>query len=224
MKRRHANARVSWGEWKFIPSDKYAPIKTKGLVGKAYEEAVEWRKQSLRYENNLYAVNITEVNDETHGEMWQWLSIKRLDREIIRDWRHLQRIKTELCGAEREAIEIFPPESQLVDSANQFHLWVLPEGRLLSVGFRYGRSVATASQAEHYGARQRAFELEDAEERNADVVFTASDIQEKRPDWSVAECNEFLFGIQQLLGEGMRDRGWDIINAFINKPKKEGQS
>lgn len=155
-KRRHMNAR-SWGEWKFVPSDKYHPIKTDGLVGEAYEQAVEFRKKSLRYENNLYAVNVTEVVG-VEGEMWQWLSIKRLDRDIIRDWRHLQRIKTELCGPEREAVEIFPPESHLVDTANQFHLWVLPPGRLLNVGFRYGRTVANPQEAEHYGARQRAFE------------------------------------------------------------------
>lgn len=162
-KTRHMNAR-SWGEWKFIPSDKYAPIRTDGLDGDAYEQAVEFRKKSLRYENNLYAVNVTEVEvitDETK-EAWQWLSIKRLDRGVVRDWRHLQRIKTELCGPESEAVEIFPPESQLVDTANQFHLWVLPSGRFLSVGFRYGRTIATPSEAEHYGARQRAFENDEA--------------------------------------------------------------
>lgn len=64
------------------------------------------------------------------------LSIKRIDREPIRDWRALQSIKNALVGEECEAIEIFPAESRLVDTANQYHLWVFvdPEVRV-PVGF-----------------------------------------------------------------------------------------
>lgn len=51
------------------------------------------------------------------------LSIRRLDRKPVRDWRDLQRIKNQLLGAECEAIEIFPAESRLIDTANQYHLW-----------------------------------------------------------------------------------------------------
>ena len=43
-------------------------------------------------------------------------------------WRHLQRIKNELIGLERVAVEVYPPVSELVDQANMYHLWVLPEG------------------------------------------------------------------------------------------------
>ena len=51
------------------------------------------------------------------------LSIKRLDQQPIHDWRDLQRIKNELVGPECEAVELYPAESRLVDTANQFHLW-----------------------------------------------------------------------------------------------------
>jgi hypothetical protein len=51
------------------------------------------------------------------------LSIKRLDRKPARDWRDLQRIKNQLLGEECEAMELFPAESRLVDTANQTHLW-----------------------------------------------------------------------------------------------------
>jgi hypothetical protein len=64
------------------------------------------------------------------------LSIKRLDREPVYDWRHKQAIKNEVAGAEREAIELFPAESRLVDSANQTHLWVVGAGIQLEVGYR----------------------------------------------------------------------------------------
>jgi hypothetical protein len=64
-----------------------------------------------------------------------WLSIVRRDREVIRDWRELQRIKNELCGPEREAVEMYPAESRLVDTNNQQHLFVLPEGMSLPFGY-----------------------------------------------------------------------------------------
>ncbi len=63
------------------------------------------------------------------------LSIKRYDREPARDWRHLQSIKNEVCGWEREGIELFPAESRLVDQANQTHLWVMGAGDTLEIGF-----------------------------------------------------------------------------------------
>src|SRR6516164_7566855 len=51
------------------------------------------------------------------------LSICRIDRKPIHDWRELQEIKNALVGPEHEAVELYPAESRLVDTANQFHLW-----------------------------------------------------------------------------------------------------
>lgn len=70
------------------------------------------------------------------------LSIRRNDREYPRDWRHFQRIKNDICGPEREACELYPRESRLVDGANQFHLWVLPEGIDFPFGYNERRQVA----------------------------------------------------------------------------------
>ena len=58
------------------------------------------------------------------------LSIKRLDRHAIRDWRHLQQIKNEILDPELMAVEIFPPESSLVDTSNELHLWHAPKMKL----------------------------------------------------------------------------------------------
>ncbi len=75
------------------------------------------------YMNDEYQVNINR------NHMWGldivvWhLSIKRLDKESIHDWRDLQTIKNMLVGEQYEAIELYPAESRLVDSANQYHLW-----------------------------------------------------------------------------------------------------
>lgn len=53
------------------------------------------------------------------------LSIKRNDREPIHDWRELQGIKNALVGPEHEGVELYPAEGRKVDTANQYHLWVL---------------------------------------------------------------------------------------------------
>lgn len=66
------------------------------------------------------------------------LSIKRMDRASVRNWRHLQQIKNEIVGEEREALELFPRESRVTDNANQMHLWVMPEGLDIPVGFADG--------------------------------------------------------------------------------------
>jgi hypothetical protein len=84
------------------------------------------------------------------------LSIKRHDREAIHDWRDFQLIKTTLCGKEAEAIEIYPAESRLVDTSNQYHLWVFPEGLMLPVGFTDGRLVTNHALGK---AKQRPHEI-----------------------------------------------------------------
>jgi len=73
--------------------------------------------------NNLYQVLVTFMKDK-----WVHLSIHRHDRRAVRDWRELQAIKNEVLGPERSAIEIFPPESRLVDTSNEYHLWAPAEG------------------------------------------------------------------------------------------------
>lgn len=73
------------------------------------------------------------------------LSVRRQDRRRIRDWRELQRIKNALCGPEREAMEMYPAESRLVDTANQYYLFVLPEGSYWPFGMR-SREVLTQAE------------------------------------------------------------------------------
>ena len=60
---------------------------------------------------------------EENGDMF-WLSIKRRDRAPVHDWRELQQIKNMIVGDEHEGFEVYPAESRLVDTANQY-----PSGR-----------------------------------------------------------------------------------------------
>lgn len=110
------------------------------------------------YGNDLYSVFVRDM-----GQGALHLSFHRRDRAAIRDWRHFQAIKNEVAGPERLAIEIFPPESMLVDSSNEYHLWVLPEGA--TVPFLLGGErfvLAPGELEEHLGgptkARQRDWE------------------------------------------------------------------
>ena len=74
--------------------------------------------------NDEYQVNIDKSIRASEMVVWH-LSIKRRDKEPIHDWRDLQAIKNMLVGEEYEGCELYPAESRLVDSANQYHLWVL---------------------------------------------------------------------------------------------------
>jgi len=41
-----------------------------------------------------------------------------------------------LVSETREAIELYPSESRLMDTANQYHLFVFPENYLIPFGWR----------------------------------------------------------------------------------------
>jgi hypothetical protein len=41
-------------------------------------------------------------------------------------WYEMQRIKNELFGLELTAVEIYPPNSEVVDGSDMFHMWILP--------------------------------------------------------------------------------------------------
>lgn len=58
------------------------------------------------------------------------LSIKRIDREPIHDWRELQAIKDQLVGPGNEGVELYPAHSRVIDTANQYHLFVLKDPKL----------------------------------------------------------------------------------------------
>jgi hypothetical protein len=105
------------------------------------------------WKNDRYTVIVNELGDGT-----TWLSIRRNDRKAARDWRDFQRIKNDICGPEREAVELYPAESRLVDTSNQFHLWVAPAGKWFDFGFDEGRHVSNGEAAAEIGAVQRPLE------------------------------------------------------------------
>lgn len=79
-------------------------------------------KPGNSFANETYHVIVRRVD-----ENFLHLSIKRHDKQPIHDWRDLQAIKNQIAGTECEAVELYPAESRLVDSANQYHLWVVTD-------------------------------------------------------------------------------------------------
>ncbi|HLZ60242.1 MAG TPA: hypothetical protein VKR06_25100 [Ktedonosporobacter sp.] len=75
-------------------------------------------------ENNFYRVVVRRMRTSTGWPELVHLSIQRRDKSSSMPWRDLQRIKNELVGPESQGHEFYPPESSLVDAANQRHLFV----------------------------------------------------------------------------------------------------
>lgn len=126
------------------------------LVFRDCTDRVDRRASSMHtafYESRFYFVGVTEI-EAADGTDMTWLSIRRNDRKAMQDWRHLQTIKNEICGPEREAVQMYPAESRLLDESNQIHLWVYPEGYRLPFGYAE-RSVVTATELDiQYGHLQ----------------------------------------------------------------------
>lgn len=40
-------------------------------------------------------------------------------------WWEMQRIKNELAGENATAVEVYPPQSEVVDEADMFHIWLV---------------------------------------------------------------------------------------------------
>jgi len=80
--------------------------------------------------NSRYMVRVNEFPNGI-----TYLSIKRVKKQHIHDWREILRIKNELCGPNREGLELYPGMFRVVDTSNQYHLFVMPEGVGINLGF-----------------------------------------------------------------------------------------
>lgn len=75
------------------------------------------------FANDVYRVKVRKSPPIVH------LDLCRHDNQPITNWRDLQQIKNELVGPECEGVELFPAESRLVDTAHQYHLWVIEDAK-----------------------------------------------------------------------------------------------
>jgi hypothetical protein len=120
----------------------------------AHQEVLRMHKERI-YLNNRYQVNVMDYDKMHH------LSIKRRDKSPIHDWRDLQRIKNEIIGRKNEGVELYPSEERRVDTANQYHMWVIKDDTI-KFGFGFDeRRVEDGKEIEKTGAKQRKLEDED---------------------------------------------------------------
>lgn len=114
--------------------------------------------QVIVYRDPKKAPELPQNPDPKDWPNMIWLSIKRVDREAMHDWRELQEIKNMIVGPENEAVEVYPAESRLVDTSNQYHLWVFAD---TETRFPFGftsRGVIDHEVADKiFGAKQRPF-------------------------------------------------------------------
>lgn len=151
------------------------------------KRVVQANKIEKVFLNDTYQVNINLVPQGNFPALI-WLSVKRRDRAAIHDWRDLQTIKNMLVGPEHEAVELYPAESRLVDTANQYHLYCLTTtGQRFPFGFKQ-RLVMAPQEVAPTGAVQREF-TDDATD-SASALDVATD-----PDASaLAQAREAIEG------------------------------
>ena len=128
------------------------------------EQLVKFNREQVVYMNDEFQVNVHKANVTSPAfPAMLHLSIKRRDRQPIHDWRVLQEIKNLIVGPTHEAVELYPSEERLTDTANQYHLWVLAEpGLMFPFGFFDGRNVSDTAEAAEVGATQRPLPQSDA--------------------------------------------------------------
>lgn len=140
-----------------------------------HESAGDHEEMVRVVQNQFYHVIIYEV-ERTREDVppMLHLSVKRRDQEAIHDWRHLQRIKNELVGKECEAVELYPADSRLRDTANQYHLWAFadpndcfPFGYAQRVVLPHDETLAAV-----IGSKQRPFERGDPTEMTPLEIHT----------------------------------------------------
>jgi hypothetical protein len=118
---------------KAIPAPAPAPVVIKWLPLTRVELTEEMRRSPKfpPWLKEAYRNNVLWVQVQYHDTDWgpvKHLYVSRIDGAPLRDWNVLQRVKTEVCGAEIFAVEVFPPESEVCDSANIYHLWAFEPG------------------------------------------------------------------------------------------------
>lgn len=134
--------------WNTVPWTKFEP-------GVSTEDVPAFARSHEIWINSRYQVHVTHLGEGPFGPGVH-LSIKTHDKAARHDWRDLQRIKNELVGPECEAVELYPAESRLVDTSNQWHLYCFPE-----FVFPFGYQDRLVSEARWGKARQRPWPKED---------------------------------------------------------------
>lgn len=86
-------------------------------------------KPDMAWKNNHHVVQLYKKERNILGILMDKWMIRRNDSQAIKDWYEIQEIKNDIIGREKQAIQIFPKESELVDVANMY--WLFTESEIL---------------------------------------------------------------------------------------------
>jgi hypothetical protein len=108
------NQKVKWGNVRWTKFEKCEVPQSLPQDQRPHEQ---WK-------NSIYDVSVWFEPSAAFKDHVAHLVITTHDKQVRHDWREMQWIKNEICGAESEAVELFPAESRLVDTQNEYHLYV----------------------------------------------------------------------------------------------------
>lgn len=92
------------------------------LIGAERSDVDAWEPLRQDPNNGMWGNStISATREEYKGIVH--IGYHRRDRAPIRDWRVVQRLKNELAGPEWEGVELYPAESRVVDTANEYHIY-----------------------------------------------------------------------------------------------------
>lgn len=161
------------------------------------------------WKNSRYTVLI-RFTKGVFGDDLVHLSIKRNDKNPMHDWRDMQRIKNEILGDEEEAMELYPAESRLIDTANQYHLWCYT-GQRAPFGYNAQRLVMEdVTTVCGGGGKQRPFEEKPKDLVN-DEEWKERYKTYKQKQISVAGAKGQL---KSILDKATSTPGWECQNPF----------
>ncbi|MDV2984182.1 UNVERIFIED_CONTAM: hypothetical protein Q9R58_07695 [Methylobacteriaceae bacterium AG10] len=109
----------AWGEWQRVDVRGRAP-------------GDDW----MREVHTVFKTDWLVVMVRTAATVWGPVehAIIRTARNAELGWAEKQRIKNELFGQHRLAVEVMPAADRVVDAADIYHLWVLPDGFAIPFG------------------------------------------------------------------------------------------
>ena len=132
----------------FTPEKLATLMKVTGQTAEYIQAAVQADIGNAEWWQNSRYLVIKNRENRKDGLGWVWhLSFRRLDRQPVgrEHFRDFQRIKNALLGEEATAFEVYPAESNLADTSNQYHLWAYDDLRAFPFGF-FGRAVLDDKQ------------------------------------------------------------------------------
>lgn len=120
------------GPWQEIPREEYIGLMVNAMEieskknGEIRIPSPKLLEVEKAFFNNHYEVLIRPFECEW-GDCLH-LYIRRVNKKSFKDWSVLQSIKNELVGPSRTAVEVYPPDNEVIDQHHWYHLWVFPGG------------------------------------------------------------------------------------------------